>query len=148
MTERLDDTWYSRELPTLTAAARIIENEPAPHTARFQAISDETGLDHDQTGRALRALEAEGLIEVRWTMPQQGARVVRISGEARRVVGLWPSPETGLDRMIAALETIAADEHEPEPKRSRARTILGALGGAGRDLGVDVMGAVIASQLT
>lgn len=77
------------------------------------SICTATGLDVTQVFRALQALEAEGLVEVRWVSPSTRARVVRISGEARRAVGQWPTSETALERTVQALEVIAGNTDHP-----------------------------------
>ncbi|MCA2244757.1 hypothetical protein JF781_20565 [Mycobacterium sp. WUMAC-067] len=64
-------------------------------------------------------------------------------GNAYQLAGAWPTPETRLERLIAALEAVAADETRDDPERSKAkqatlwlgdtlsRIAIGALGGAG-----------------
>jgi len=107
----LPDVWSTRHLPVLREAARIIEFEPMGMTgARFHSISDATGLTVDEIARAARALEDEGLISVVWSMPARAARISGIDGRARRLVGLWPTPETAFDRIVAALEILSAQQ--------------------------------------
>jgi hypothetical protein len=57
----LNDTWYSRDLPVLTAIAEKLERGSAP--VDTEQLIDELGLE-DLTA-ALRALDVEYLI-VRW----------------------------------------------------------------------------------
>jgi predicted ArsR family transcriptional regulator len=103
----LDDTWHNREIPTLTHAARLIEEAEVGMGARLHDIAAASGLSEEDTHRSLKALEDAGLIEVRWVMPARAGRVVRVSAGARQLVGMWPNPETAFDRILAALETIA-----------------------------------------
>ncbi|MFN3002214.1 hypothetical protein [Mycolicibacterium wolinskyi] len=68
------------------------------------------------------------------------------TGAALRVVGQWPTPETQLERLIAAFQAAAEDQSRPEEERSRAQKVglwltgalsqvaIGALGGAGGNL--------------
>lgn len=146
MDELLPDTWHTRERPTLLEAARLLEEAAPGQGAPFASLRERTGLDDADLFRALKALELEGLIEVGWTMPAHGARVKRISGDARRLVGLWPTPESAFDRMIMALEAIA--EHgDNTDERSRARKILEGLSGAGKSIGISVATTMVTGQL-
>src|SRR4051812_26966289 len=111
--EHLEPTWPWREYPVLLEAARIIDKDPNFAGARFQQIAEATGLTIDDVLIAARALEADGYVELRLVMPAKAGRIVQISGEARRQVGLWPTPSTALDRMIAALEAIANNTDDP-----------------------------------
>lgn len=145
MADPLEDKWHSRDLPTLRAAARIADGDMVG--ARFQEIVAETGISLDDSMLALRALQDGGLVEVRWMAPAQAARVLHISGEARRLVGLWPSPEVAADRLIAAIEAAIERSDDPE-ERTRLRKFRDGLLGAGRDLAVAIGAAVITGQVS
>lgn len=83
---------------------------------------------------------------MRWVMPAHAGRVKRVSAEARQLVGLWPTPETALDRMIAALDAIA--EHtDDEDTRTRARKVIDGLTGAGRQIGIAAATAVVTGHI-
>lgn len=110
--DRLPDTWYSREYPVLREAARIVDAEMYGG-ARFAQLQEATGLDMDDVTRASRALQDAGLVDVTWTIPPPGSRVTRISGEARQLVGMWPTAETALERIVSALEALARQPDHP-----------------------------------
>jgi len=59
----LNDTWYSRDLPVLTAIAEKLERGSAP--VDTEQLIDELGLTRQDLTAALRALDVEYLI-VRW----------------------------------------------------------------------------------
>lgn len=141
----MSDQWNNRDLPVLVASVRGVDVDFSG--IRIHEIASETGLSDETVMLALRALESDGLVEVRWAMPARAARVVRVSGEARRRVGVWPTAETALDRMVAALEAIAQNTDADEDTRSRARKILEGLSGAGRQIGISVAAAAITGQL-
>lgn len=141
MTEPLRDTWHVRDLPVLREVARIVDTDPDMAGARLADIADATGLTVEEVMLSLRALEADSLIEVRWMYPAHVARVAQVSGRARRVVGMWPSPEGAFDRIIAALERISADQHNPE--RDHAREALDGLHAAGAALRLSVGAAAL-----
>jgi hypothetical protein len=64
------------------------------------------------------------------------------TGHARRSVGAWPTPESLAERLIAALDSAADDEQEPE-KKSKLKQASRAIGGVGRDVLVEVVAKVI-----
>jgi hypothetical protein len=88
---------------------------------------------------------AGGLITVE--LVGGGGFVSRVSGDARRLVGSWPTPETALDRMIEALEAIAANIATDEDTRSRARKLLDGFQSAGRDVASAAARAAITSHI-
>jgi hypothetical protein len=141
--EPLSDTWHSRDLPVLRELARICDERPGG--ASSHDLSRATDLGIDQVGNALRALESGGYVTVTWVRQGIG-RATGVSAEARRLVGLWPTPETALERMVAALEAIA-DNADDEDTRTRARKILEGLTGAGRQIGIGVATAVVTGQI-
>jgi hypothetical protein len=69
-----------------------------------------------------------------------------VTADARRLAGLWPTPDTAADRIVIALELLVANAKTDED-RSRARKALEALGGAGRDPSVAVAAAAITGQV-
>ena len=92
----LNDTWYSRDLPVLTAIAEKLERGSSP--VDTEQLIDEVGLTRQDLTAALRALDMEYLI-VRWpariTFRRSDPSIVveRITSRAREAVGLWPSTE-------------------------------------------------------
>jgi hypothetical protein len=92
----LNDTWYSRDLPVLTAIAEKLERGSAP--VDTEQLIGELGLTRQDLTAALRALEVEYLI-VRWPerityrRSDPSILVERITSRAREAVGLWPSTE-------------------------------------------------------
>jgi hypothetical protein len=92
----LNDTWYSRDLPVLTAIAEKLERDSA--RVDTEQLIEELGLTRQDLTAALRALDVEYLI-VRWperiTFRRSAPSIVveRITSRAREAVGLWPSAE-------------------------------------------------------
>jgi DNA-binding MarR family transcriptional regulator len=92
----LNDTWYSRDLPVLTAIAEKLERGSAP--VDTEPLVDELGLTRQDLTAALRALDVDYLI-VRWperiTFRRSDPLIVveNITSSAREAVGLWPSSE-------------------------------------------------------
>ncbi len=146
MAEPLANTWDSRDLPVLREAVRLAdENEHRPPSA--DTIEANLEMTPEDVQHALDALASAGLIDTVGSFDRIHMDVIRISGDARRLAGAWPTPEAGLDRMLAALEAIANDTSTDEDTRHRARRILDALSGAGRHLGIGVATAIITGQI-
>lgn len=142
----MTDIWNEEHLPVLDAAVHGVDADTQLSGIRIHDIAATTGLTDDQVMRALRALESDALVEVRWAMPARAGRVVRVSGEARRIVGVWPTPGDAFARMIKALEAIA-ENTDDEDTRTRAKKILDGMTGAGRQIGISVATAVVTGQL-
>src|SRR5215217_7316732 len=87
----LNDTWYSRDLPVLTAIAEKLERGSAP--VDTEQLIDELGLTRQDLTAALRALDVEYLI-LRWPerityrRSDPSTFVERITSRARAAVGL------------------------------------------------------------
>lgn len=146
LTRMNDDTWTDRDLPVLSAAVEIYE-ETGRRALRPRQIESATGFDGETVQRALRALMREPYFEK--SEGAFGGQILMVgppTSAALRVAGQWPSPETQLERLIAALQTAADDDSRPDEERSRFRQAaawlgttasaiaIGALGGAGGNL--------------
>ncbi len=142
----LAETYTTRDLPVLREAARVLDSEAGMYGLRFSQLVDATGMQAAQVELALRTLEEDGLLKVRWAHPREATRISGLTRAARELVGLWPTPESALDRMIAALEAIA-DNTDDDDTRGRARKILDNLAGAGRQIGISVAAAAITGQI-
>lgn len=137
MTEPLQDTWFSRDLPILRSIINGLDTVGDP--VRAERIVVDTGLPQDAVDRGASALVSARLIEA--TMAgKELLWATAVSGESRRLAGSWPSPDSIADRLLATLEDLA--EHGgDEVTRSKARKALAGLGSLGRDTLVAVAGA-------
>src|SRR4051794_10250695 len=119
MPDLLDDKWHSRDFPTLRAVAKIADEKLIG--AQVCEVAESTGLTTAETVLAFRALTDAGFFEVEWAFGGGGSsRATHVSAQARQLVGLWPSPETGADRLLAALEAAEGASSDPE-QQSRLR---------------------------
>lgn len=142
----LPDTWSNRDLPVLRQIVRMVDHDPIVG-GPLGDIATETGLDVDDVYRAAKALEYDGLIRLtEYASPPQFHRADRVTGDARRLAGQWPTPETGLDRIIAALDAIAANTDD-EDTRTKARKFADFLRTSAATVGLSVATAVITGQL-
>jgi hypothetical protein len=143
--QHMPSTWESRDLPVLKAAVELYEEKG--RGPRVSAIAARAGFDEDTVQRALRVLYTEPYFEDVRTASGAGFIVVgKPTSAALRVAGQWPTPETQVERLIAAFHAAAEDESRPEEERSRAEKVglwlagalsqvaIGALGGAGGNL--------------
>jgi hypothetical protein len=133
-------------LPVLDALVDLVDN-PNMEAVRPQEVSKATGLSEGDVLLALQALEADDLIEVRWLAKNAGiARVAGVSGNARRIVGAWPSPEQYADRLLEALEEQARSASD-ETERTRVRRVLDAIRDVGRDVLVQAAATALAGRV-
>jgi hypothetical protein len=114
MSDQLDDVWDSRDLPVLREVCRAKQRERG--AVDLEPISETLGISLDEVTAAALNLERGGLVEL---VRGFGVTDVKdVTGQALREVGLWPSPATAFDRLIAALESIAANTDEDEDTRT------------------------------
>jgi len=143
----LDDTWFSRDMPVLEGAVALLEDSRPP--VSDSDIAARTGIDRRDVMKALEALE-EDFLEVGWddrgNLRVSGA-VASCTSAARRATGKWPSAESLAERAIAVVDERIANATD-DGERSRWVKLRDGLAGAGRDLVVDVMGAVVNRQIT
>jgi hypothetical protein len=137
------DRWASRDLPALQYIVAQFETDD-PDVQR-ETISAALGISESEADLAVQNLERGRYVT--HVQPTFGGFIVGdITERALTTVGVWPTPETALDRIIAALEAIA-DNTDDEDTRTRARKILDGLTGTGRQLGIAVAGAAISGQI-
>lgn len=142
----VNPTWEERDLLVLRAAVEYCEerdNYAEPHHLRSRVDLTERDIR-----KALNALCAETpkLFQNYWHGSGQVFRVERPTGEARRRLGLWPTPESLADRLVQAM-ALAAEREPDEEKRGKLKTAVSWLGTGGRDVLVDVTAAVINRQI-
>lgn len=66
-------------------------------------VADDTGLSPGEVDRAARELRDEGLIDP-YFEGGGGFSVMAVSGDARRIVGAWPTAETFAYKLLEAVE--------------------------------------------
>lgn len=149
MTEPRPDTWHSRDLPFLRAL--VDQLELTPHTPVSAAdIGIALSMDDNDVTRALRNLTRGEYVTPR-PYPRRisdgpNDAPLDVTEKALYAVGVWPSPETAADRLVAALAALA-DDGPDEPTRTRARIALEQVGSFGRDTLAAIAATVITGQL-
>jgi hypothetical protein len=107
------DTWASRDLPVLCATVAMLEDS---YLVTVADLAARTSLDEPTVARALEALDP-GYVDFRKTTTGGDPKfwyVLKVTPDARRVVGQWPTPETLVDRMTEELSAAARAEQDAE----------------------------------
>ncbi|HEV2372025.1 MAG TPA: hypothetical protein VGS19_07645 [Streptosporangiaceae bacterium] len=115
---------------------------------RVRDIADETRIDPADVARALDALEGSYVVKFEKAMTGGDPNpwyIRKVTPDARRTVGQWPTPENMVTRLAEAFGVAA--EHEPDPGRKRRlRDIASFLADTGKDLAAEVVAKVILRQ--
>lgn len=141
-----DDTWNDRDLPVLRCAVDVLDQPLAVHVG-VDKIADTTGLTREDVVRAGRNLTRAGLVTTTGAMGAPVLFFTDFSDEALRLTGRWPTPETALDRMLAALQTIANNNDIDDDTRQQARGFRTWLKTSATTIGLGVATAAITGQL-
>jgi len=149
MSELLPDTWASRDLPFLLECVRRIASEEYGSVDPSR-LALEMGMSEADGQLAVRALLEADPPYLSTALPGDG-RIMSVRGiteRARRTVGVWPTGDTAVQRLVAALEEAAGDETEDQDTRGAAAKAASALKGAAGKIAIGVMTAVITGQVT
>ena len=107
------DTWAVRDLPVLNATVILLEQS---YMVTVTDIAARTGLDATVVARALETLDPI-YVDFRKTTTGGDPRfwyVFKVTPEARRAVGQWPTAEALAGRLAAQLANAARDERDAE----------------------------------
>jgi hypothetical protein len=139
----LPDAWFSRDLPVLRAIARLVD-EPKHGGAPYLlgSVVPASGLPKAEVIAAAKALASAGYIEPLTNHAGDIVRVTAISAEARRLAGLWPTPQGEWERLLEQL-TARAQNAPTEVERERWRAFADAAGAVGEHDGSLLMSALI-----
>ena len=107
------DTWAGRDLPVLDATVALLEQS---FMVTVTDIAARTGLDVPVVATALEALDPV-YVDFRKTTTGGDPRfwyVFKVTPEARRAVGQWPTAEALTSRLAEELAAQASDEPDAE----------------------------------
>jgi hypothetical protein len=98
--------------------------------------------------RAFYALQGEYIGEITASLGggPKAIHVKEVSGEARRVVGQWQTADSLVTQLTKAFAAATDREGDPEQK-SRLRKFAVWLGGAARDIAVNVCSQVVEAKV-
>jgi hypothetical protein len=109
------DTWAARDLPVLDATVSLLEES---YMVTVSDLAARTGLDPAAVARALETLDPD-YVDFRKTTTGGDPTfwyVLKVTPQARRAVGQWPTPDSFVTRMAAELSAAAAQEEDTERK--------------------------------
>src|SRR3954453_8699505 len=141
--ELLPDVWFTRDLPVLRAIARLVD-EPKHGGAPYLlgSVVPASGLPKADVIAAAKALASAGYIEALTNHAGDIVRITAISGEARRLAGLWPTPPGEGERLFQQLTARAANA-ATDVERARWQAFADAATAIGPDHGALLMSALI-----
>ncbi|MBJ7451375.1 MAG: hypothetical protein JHC71_04730 [Blastococcus sp.] len=143
MTSPLPDTWFTRDLPVLRAIARLVdapEHGGSPYL--LGAVVPASGLPKADVVVAAKALAVGGYIEPLTNHAGDIVRITAISAEARRLAGLWPTPQGEWERLLEQLAA-RAERAPTELERARWRAFSEAAAAVGEHDGALLMSALV-----
>lgn len=138
----LPDVWFTRDLPVLRACARLVdspEHGGAPYLGQLVPAS---GLPRAEVVAAVRGLVDTGYVAALTNHAGDVVRVTGVSGEARRVTGLWPTPQSEWERLTEQV-TVRAANAATDVERERWQRLAEAAAAVGPDSGALLMSALI-----
>ena len=141
--EPLPDVWFTRDLPVLRAIARLVDDSAhgsSPYL--LGAVVPASGLPKAEVVAAAQALASAGYIEPLTNHAGDIVRFTSASAEARRLTGLWPTPQGEWDRLLEQLAARAAGAMT-EVERQRWQALSDAALALGPDDGALLMSALI-----
>ncbi len=111
----MHDTWAARELPVLDATVSLLEES---YMVTVSDIAARTELEPAAVARALEALDPD-YVDFRKTTTGGDPTfwyVLKVTPQARRVVGQWPTPDSFVTRLAEELSAAASQEDDAERK--------------------------------
>ena len=139
----LPDVWFTRDLPVLRAIVRLVdEGEHGGSPYLLGQVVPASGLPKADVVNAARALVSAGYAEALTNHAGDIVRFTAVSPEARRLAGLWPTPQGEWDRLLEQL-TARAENAPTEVERERWRAFADAAAAVGPDAGALLMQSLV-----
>ena len=138
----LDDVWFFRDLPVLRAVARLVDEPKHGGAPYLGQVVPASGLPKPDVVSAARSLATAGYVEVLTNVAGDIVRFTGISPEARRLAGLWPTPQGEWERLREQLAA-RAEQAPTDVERARWRALADAATALGEDDGALLMAALI-----
>ncbi|WP_448609254.1 hypothetical protein [Geodermatophilus sp. URMC 60] len=138
----LPDVWFTRDLPVLRAIARLVDGPDHGGNPYLGQVVPASGLPKPEVTAAARALVSAGYVEALTNYAGEIVRFTGISTEARRLAGLWPTPQGEWERLVEQL-TARAENAPTDVERARWQAFADAAVAVGADAGALLMSALI-----
>ena len=140
--QSLPDVWFTRDLPVLRAIARLVDAPAHGGAPYLGQVVPASGLGKPDVVAAARSLMSAGYVEALTNYAGEIVRFTGISPEARRLAGLWPTPQGEWERLREQLAA-RAQNAPTHVERQRWATLADAAGALGDDDGALLMSALI-----
>jgi hypothetical protein len=134
--------WFTRDLPVLRAIARLVDEPKHGGNPYLGQVVPASGLPKPEVQAAARALADTGYVQVLTTYSGEIVRFTGVSAEARRLAGLWPTPQGEWERLLEQANT-RAEKAPTDVERARWRAFADAAAAVGPDDGALLMSALI-----
>jgi predicted transcriptional regulator len=136
----VEDTWGVRDIPVLDAVVALLEQS---YMVTVSDIAGRTGLDQADVARSLDALNP---VYVDFRKTETGGDptfwyVHKVTPEARKAVGQWPTAENLIDRLARAFAVEAEGEEDIE-RQYQLRQAAGLLAETVHDVAVRVAASI------
>ena len=144
--EPLPDQWHERDLPVLRYVVQQIDD--TLQRLPVEQVAAAVGLDVIDVKRAAQALDDAGLVktdsvaESPWPL-----WFVGITREARERTGVWPTPESAVAGLTAAVDELLTRPGLRGDERTRLQKFRDGLLGLPRELAVEIGAAIITGRL-
>ena len=138
----LSDVWFTRDLPVLRGIARLVDAPAHGGAPYLGQVVPASGLGKPDVVAAARSLMSAGYVEALTNYAGEIVRFTGISPEARRLAGLWPTPQGEWERLREQL-TARAQNAPTDVERQRWRALADAAAALGDDDGALLMSALI-----
>ncbi|MDQ3954457.1 MAG: hypothetical protein M3285_02785 [Actinomycetota bacterium] len=142
MATLVEETWNRLALPILEAVFQLEEDDA--DGLQTADIAKTAGLELDATRRELRRLYESGLVVgslLEWTSTPWDMYGIRLSAEARRQIGQWPS-ESSYEALLDVLQ-LQIDNATDSDERTRLVRLRAAIG----EVGQSVVSTLLAAYL-
>lgn len=133
-----EHTW-PRDLDVLRFVVAKLQTADEPVSAL--EVARDLSLDREAVYAAYKNLHRGGYVIGARNERTISMHVFDITERALTATGTWPTPETALDRMIAALDDIADHTEDPETK-TRAQKIRTELATGSKAVGIGLVTAL------
>lgn len=136
----MEYTWGPREMPVLDAVVTLLEQS---YMVTVSDVADRTGLELAEVARSLDTLDPT-YVDFRKTETGGDPTfwyVLKVTPEARQVVGQWPTAEGLIDRLAKAFRDAADTEDDPE-RHYQLRQAAGLLESGIRDVAIQLATAI------
>jgi len=138
---KLDDVWTTRDYPMLLAIMKHVETKELP----LQSYELDIDLDDEDRRRALKALEARGLIVATYRGDWADG-VKSVDGRAYIFTGLHPDGDDVRERLVSLLEQLA-DKTDDEEEASKIKQAAKQFGLFSRDTAAGFLSAIASGAI-